>query len=118
VEQSSRRQGAITILENPGPGVLVKEKKTRALGAQLALGLPFCIAFSVSAVLALDMLNASLKLTPKIEKALGVQVVAVIPPVDGDLGAAWETYKRENTLPADVEPLLEDEDSPSSPPVS
>lgn len=108
VEQSSRRQGAITVLENPNAGVLAKAKNARTLGAQLALGVPFCLAFGVAVVLGLDLLSASLRLVPKIEAALDSKVLAVIPTVDDDLRQLWEAYKREETLPAELDSLLDE----------
>ncbi len=111
VEQSSRRQGAITVLENPNPGELAKAKNSRTLGAQLALGVPFCLAFGVAVVLGLDLLSASLRLVPKIEAALDSKVLAVIPTVDDDLRQLWEAYKREETLPAELDSLLDESES-------
>lgn len=115
VEQSSRRQGAISVLESPGLGVLARRKKTRTLGAQIALGLPFCLSFAIVTVIALDLVGSSLRLLPRVESALGVPVMAVIPPVDDELRATWEAYKREDTLPSEIMSLLDDEAEPEPP---
>ncbi len=114
VEQSSRRQGAITVVESPGPGLEEKEKRTRTLAAQIALGLPFSLAFAVSIVFVLDFVGASMRLVPKIENTLGLPVMAVIPPVDPELGELWEQYKREETLPRGLPGLLAEDNVPTS----
>lgn len=114
VEQSSRRQGAITVLESPGPGILAKDKKSRTFGSRLALGLPLCIAFAMSVILGIDMLGTSLRLMPKVEAALGVPVLCVIPPVDPEIGELWETYKREETLGENLLDLLEEDPPPTT----
>ena len=114
VEQSSRRQGAITVLENPSPGVQSKEKRTRTFGSRLALGLPFSVGFAIAVIYFLDFLGASLRLVPKIEATLRIPVLAVIPPVDAELGELWEAYKREETLPSNLPSLLAAEEIPNS----
>lgn len=111
LEQSSRRQGAITVLENPGPGLRAKERRSRSLGAQIALGLPFSLGLAVSIILTMDFLGASLRLVPKIETTLGIPVMAVIPPVDPELKEMWEAYKREETMPAHRACLLLDDEA-------
>lgn len=108
VEQSSRRQGAISVLESPGLGALAKAKKSRSLTSRLAIGLPFCLSFSLACILSLELLGASLRLLPKIERALGVPVLSVIPPLGEDMAEVWECYKREETLPKQYESLLDD----------
>jgi len=105
-EQSSRRQGAITILENPTVGVLAKDKKGRTLLVQVMLGLPFSLGFAIAVLVSLEYLGASLRLVPKIEKSLGVSVMAIIPPVSDHLGQIWEAYKREETTPQGYISLL------------
>lgn len=106
VEQSSRRQGAITILENPGPAVEYREKRTRTLGAQVAIGLPFSLGLSVAIILGIEFLGATLRLVPRIESTLGIPVMAVIPPIDVEIMELWERYKREDTLPRNLSTLL------------
>lgn len=112
VEQSSRRQGAITILESPGPGMQAKDRKNRSMGSRLALGLPFSVGLAVAAVVGLEFLGASMRLVPKIESSLGIQVLAVIPPIDDVTSEIWEAYKREETLPSNVPSLLRLEPGP------
>lgn len=106
IEQSSRRQGAITVLENPGPGVRSKEKSSRTLTTQIALGLPFSLGFAIAMIFTLEFVGASMRVVPKIELSLGVPVFAVIPPVSSELRDTWEAYKREETLPEDLPSLL------------
>jgi len=105
-EQSSRRQGSISVLENPGRGMLARQKKSRTLAAQLALGVPFSLAFAVTVVVALDLLASSMRLVPKIESSLGVQMLAVIPPVDEDIAELWESFKEDSTTPLNLELLV------------
>lgn len=114
IEQSSRREGAITILESPGLGIRAKEKMSRSVGARVGLGLPFSVGVAVAVVVCMEMLGASLRLVPKIESSLGVSVLAVIPPVNPELVQLWESYKREETLPDDLPSLLLDEPTEST----
>lgn len=109
VEQSSRRQGAITVLESPSPGVEAKEKKTRTLASRIFLGLPFSVGAATAIILGMEFLGASLRLVPKIENTLNLPVMAVIPPIDTELGELWEAYKREETLPKGLPSLLLDD---------
>lgn len=109
VEQSSRRQGAITVLENPSSGTEAKGKASRSFSQRLALGLPFSLGLGVAVILSIQFVGASLRLVPKIEASLGVPVLAVIPPVDPEFGELWEAYKREETLPTHLPSLLMDD---------
>ena len=109
IEQSSRRQGAITVLESPSAGVEAKDKKTRTLASRVFLGLPFSVGLATAIILGIEFLGASLRLVPKIENTLNLPVMAVIPPVDPELGELWEAYKREETLPKGLPGLLLEE---------
>jgi capsular polysaccharide biosynthesis protein len=99
LEQASRRQGAITIIQPPYEGLPVKGKARRNLAQALAFGLPFSVALAVGAVLAADYFHSSLRVLPKIEARLGLQVLAVVPTVPAEVAEVWESYKREETMP-------------------
>jgi len=94
LEQASRRQGAITILERPQAGIEVIAKKDKKAPmdptTRFLIGLPFCFAFGAGAALLADYLFASLRLQPRIEEALNLPVIALIPQ-----GERWERVKKE-----------------------
>ncbi|MBS2034815.1 hypothetical protein JST97_07500 [bacterium] len=96
VEQSMRRQGAISILEAPRRGVPSEVQKRRSLGMVLAIGTPVSLCAALLVVFAVDYLTASLRIVPRVETMLGTSVLAVIPEVDTDLAATWEACKRGN----------------------
>lgn len=94
-EQSSRRQGAMTVLESPSPGVpALRDANKRNMGKLLAFALPFSIGVSLVAVLGLEQLGQSMRILPRVEQVLGVPVLAVVPTLDVELAAAWEVFKR------------------------
>jgi capsular polysaccharide biosynthesis protein len=93
-EQSSRRQGAITILEQaqvgvplraPGPG---SSTLTRAL-----IAIPLSLLFALGVVLMSDYLMASMRMQPRIEEALGLPVIGAIPVLPEDLTRNWDRMK-------------------------
>lgn len=97
LEQASRRQGAITILERPQAGTeAVSPGKKEPMNPLLrfALGVPFCFLFGAGAALAADYLFASMRLQPRIEEALNLPVIALIPPVPKDLTDRWDRMKK------------------------
>lgn len=96
VEQSSRRQGSVTVLEKPRVGE-IDEKSVRLSSAlKLAIAIPFCLALGIGAALLKDQLSTSLKLRPRVEEALEVPVIAVIPACKDALVLEWESFKRPN----------------------
>ncbi|MGE0492765.1 MAG: GumC family protein [Vulcanimicrobiota bacterium] len=104
VEQSSRRQGAISVMEKPSPGVPAKDKKGPSLLMSLAVGLPFSVVFSLGVVLLLEFLNSSLRVLPRIEESLQLPVLAIIPTVPEELAAEWEEIKLGRLKIDDQEP--------------
>lgn len=94
VEQSSRRQGAISILQRPGLGIVPKDKKLPSLVKSLGFGLPFALVFSTAAVLLLDYLTSSMQLLPRIEQSLGLPILVVVPVISDEMAVNWEALKR------------------------
>lgn len=111
VEQSSRRQGSVTVLQQPLAGIPVierngdlvedKEFANRAANRykKLALAFPFCIVLGVAAALLREYLKTSMKLRPRVEEMLEVPVIAIIPPIPSDLSVDWERFKRPGVAP-------------------
>ena len=99
VEQSSRRQGAVNVLEQPGIGKVAYDpnakvtQTTNAMKRNL-LALPFCLVLGCAAGLLREYLTSSTKLRPRIEEALEVPVIAVIPATPSELTIDWESFKR------------------------
>ncbi len=105
VEQSSRRQGAVTVLEKPRPGEIDEKSIRWSAAAKLVIALPFCLALGVGAALLREQLSSSMKLRPRIEEMLEVPVIAVIPSCRDSLVLEWETFKRAPLTPLLKEPL-------------
>jgi hypothetical protein len=100
LEQASRRQGAIAILERPQMGVEVLGSKGPVNPlVRLVLGLPFCFLFGIGAALAADYLFASMKIQPRIEQALNLPVIALIPPRSKEFSERWDKMKAGEPLP-------------------
>lgn len=111
VEQSSRRQGSVTVLQQPLAGIPVLERngkfeedkefafRTRNRYKKLALAFPFCLVLGVAAAMLREYLKTSMKLRPRVEEMLEVPVIAVIPPIPSDLSVDWERFKRPGMAP-------------------
>lgn len=93
-EQSSRRQGAISVLERPRPGTPTFAIRGGFSWKRLLAALPFCLIFGMIAALLADYLSASMKMQPRVEEALDVPVLGVIPRLPRDLAEEWQRLKR------------------------
>ena len=115
VEQSSRRQGSVNVLEQPRLGTPVKAASpvSTSKAKRLALAIPFCLIMGIGAAFLRDYLTSSLRLRPRVEEALEIPVIAVIPSTPSELTVDWERFKRplgfgkplgaeENRVPEDL----------------
>lgn len=99
VEQSSRRQGAVNILEQPRRGSIVANPELARAGSaskkkKMALAFPLCLLLGFGAAFLREFLSASMKLRPRVEEALELPVIAVIPSSPSELTIDWERFKR------------------------
>lgn len=97
VEQSSRRQGSVNILEQPriGAPILAQEATVNTSQAKkMGMAIPFCLILGCAAALLREYLSTSMKLRPRIEEALELPVIAVIPATPSELTVDWERFKR------------------------
>lgn len=98
VEQSSRRQGSVTILEQPRLGSPIAMGNAAPVSAsrakQLAMAIPFCLIMGLGAAFLREYLTSSLRLRPRVEETLELPVIAVIPATPSELTVDWERYKR------------------------
>lgn len=97
VEQSSRRQGSVNILEQPRMGAPVIAEDAIASTSRakkLGMAIPLCLMLGCAAALLREYLSTSLKLRPRIEEALELPVIAVIPATPSELTVDWERFKR------------------------
>lgn len=94
VEQASRRQGAISVLENPGPGAPTGGFVPESVYKTLLTAFPFCLFFGVCMALLVDYLNTSFQIRPRVEETLELPVIGIIPHVSSDLSRDWERIKR------------------------
>lgn len=93
LEQASRRQGAISILERPTDGYIPKEKRLPSVMRSLAVGIPFGLVFALSVVVLVEYTTSSMRLLPRIEESLDLPTLAVIPILPDDLAQRWERIK-------------------------
>lgn len=94
MQQSSRREGAFTIVEKPLAGRLVSGRVGGKSPVTLALmSLPLSLAFGLATVMALDYFSASLRVSTRIEEALGLPVIGRIPCQPPLLVSDWEALK-------------------------
>ena len=101
-EQLSKRQGAFSILERPQPGAVIVRSnapKVRPTWQRYAFGVPFCFLFGLGVVLLQDYLRSSLRLHPRIEEALELPVLGMVPRLPRDLSSRWEAMKKGVTAP-------------------
>ena len=97
VEQSSRRQGAVTVLEPPRLGDPISIGNLSAAHSKsttLAMAIPFALILGVGAAFLRDYMTTSMRLRPKVEEALEIPVIAVIPSTPSELTVVWERFKR------------------------
>ncbi len=92
VEQSSRRQGAIQVLEQPSPG-RATEGKIPNVAVSILMGVPFSLLVALGVVLGADYWNSSLQFIPRVEQRLELPVLVSIPLVPDDLAKEWEGIK-------------------------
>ncbi len=95
-EQQSRRHGAVTLLEKPTRGYRVWDPKQKRMGRlRTALtAFPVCLVLGIGAAFLREYLNSSGKLRPKVEEALEVPVIAVIPAIHSEFPLAWSKFRR------------------------
>lgn len=96
VEQGSRRQGAVNVLENPrlGMPIAMDLPVSASKGKKLLFAIPFCLILGAGAALLREYLTTSMRLRPRIEEILEVPIIAVIPSTSSELTVDWERFKR------------------------
>ena len=94
VEQSSRRQGAISILQRPTLGVQPRDGHLPSLLKSLALGIPFSLVVSLGLLLLVDFVGRSLQLLPHIEETLQAPILVVVPKYPREITEEWDRVKK------------------------
>ena len=95
LQQSSRREGAFTIVEKPQLGQLVAGQiVAKSLVGQLAMAVPLALICGVLLVAGSDYLNTSMRLEPRIEEALGLPIIGSIPTLPEDTSSGWDYMKK------------------------
>ena len=96
VEQASRRAGSVNVLEQPRLGTPIASANpvSTPRSKKIALAIPFCLIMGIGAAFLRDHLYSSLRLRPRIEEALEIPVIAVIPSTPSELTVDWERFKR------------------------
>lgn len=94
-QQSSRRDGAFTIVEKPLKGRQVAGElvgKSMAVRVLLALPVGFVLGFVM--LMASDYFNTSMRLEPRIEEALGLPILGSVPVLPDDSKSNWDHMKQ------------------------
>ncbi len=97
VEQSSKRQGAVNVLEQPAPGspiVSGSAPSGPSRSKRMLTALPFCLILAGAAVMLQEYLSTSMKLRPRVEETLRLPVIAVLPTIPAELAVDWGCFKR------------------------
>lgn len=95
-ELSSRRQGAISILERPlGAVASGGGGKQSSRLRDLALAVPLCLVLGIGAAFLADYLQSSMRLVPRIEEMMELPVLAVIPELPPDVVESWSVMKQQ-----------------------
>ena len=95
LQQSSRREGAFTVVEKPQPGRMVSGQVVAgSLGGRLAMAIPVSLVLGLALVVGADYLSSSMRLEPRIEEALGLPIIGSIPSLPEDSSDGWNTMKK------------------------
>ncbi len=95
VEQASRRQGAMSILQHSGYGFAVTSFVPESFLSTALAMLPFSLMFALSLTFLVEYLGTSMKIRPRVEEALELPVIGVIPVLeDQQLAQDWEDVKK------------------------
>lgn len=94
VQQSSRREGAFTIVEKPQPGRLVSgQVGDSSLLSRALLAIPVSLVCGLGLVMGLEYFNASMQMQTRIEEAMGLPIIGLIPSLPDDLISGWDEMK-------------------------
>lgn len=95
LQQSSRREGAFTIVEKPIIGKLVSGAiVNRSFGVRVLIAIPVGLIAGLGLVIAAEYFSSSMRLEPRIEEALGLPILGTIPTVAEDASTRWDTMKQ------------------------
>lgn len=94
-ELSSRRQGAISILERPLGATASGGDKQGSRMRDLALAIPLCLVLGIGAAFLADYLQSSMRLVPRIEEMMELPVLAVIPELPPEAVEKWSVMKQQ-----------------------
>ena len=94
IQQSSRREGAFTIVEKPQPGRLVSGKVgDGSMLSRALLGIPVSLVCGLGVVIGLEYFNASMQMQARIEAAMGLPIIGLIPSLPDELVTGWDAMK-------------------------
>lgn len=95
-EQSARREGSVAVIEAAGPG--------SALGGGLGnmrrtipMAVPFCLGLGIVVAFLVDYFRSNMRVAPRIQDAMGLPVVGVIPEIPKSLSQQWEILRDKST---------------------
>lgn len=99
-EQASRRQGSVSVLEKAGVAGRVSgggAQKMQGRVKTAVMMLPFCLLLGGAAAFVKEYLASSGKLRPRIEEALEIPIIAVIPSIESEFPDRWSRFRRPTT---------------------
>ncbi len=90
MEQRRRHLAAFTVVDKALPGVPVSDLPAdQPWSVKLVVALLGSVVLGAALILLLDYLRAGLRLKPKVEEALGVPVLGMIPKLSEDYARGW-----------------------------
>jgi len=94
MQQSSRREGAFTIVEKPQPGLpSAGMKVAKSPLVRILMAIPMALFCGLAVVLLVDYLTASMRMQPRIEEALGLPIIGSIPFLPSEMVNNWDAMK-------------------------
>ena len=94
MQQSSRREGAFSVVERPQPGTpSTGTKNSRSPLVRVLMTIPMALACGIGVILLYDYLTASMRMLPRIEEALGLPIIGTIPILPAEMVTNWDAMK-------------------------
>lgn len=93
-EQSSSRQGAISVVQEPEPGTAVFSAAPHETRRSLPVNIVLSVLFGISSAFAVEYLMMSMHVRTRIEETLGVPVMGAIPRLPREYVKAWDEMKQ------------------------
>lgn len=92
-EQNARREGSVAVIESPQPGAPVGSGGLKAFRRMLMIAIPVCIGFGILVAFIVEYIGTSLKVRPRIEEAMQLPVLGIIPKFPSAMVDDWNELR-------------------------